>query len=184
MKPLVVAVAALLLALTPLGHSLSHPQKNEAPRFQDYPADVWAGKATLLNVRSHALARTYRTRLREALRQEGINFAGQYTFATIGCGADCSINAIIDARTGQAYFPKELAGWSTMGTTDLAGQFEGRARADSRLLQIPGRPSIGRKIGERYGPGGVYYYEWINSQLRKVQFFPAAAYPKVDRTLP
>src|SRR5437870_618907 len=100
MKRLMLGLATLLLALSPLGYSISRAQKNDAPRFQDYPADVWAGKATLLDVRSHALARTYRARLREALREQGISFAGHYTFASIGCGAGCSINAIIDARTG------------------------------------------------------------------------------------
>src|SRR5438132_12691289 len=100
MKRLLVGLTAFLLALSPVCYSFSHTQKNAAPRFQDYPADVWAGKATLLDVRSHALARTYRTRLRDALHEHGINFAGHYTFASIGCGAGCSIKAIVDARTG------------------------------------------------------------------------------------
>src|SRR6266498_575805 len=76
------------------------------PQFKDYPAPVYAGKADLLNVRSHPLARLYRTRLRENLHEEGINFAGHYTFASIGCGAGCSVNAIVDARTGRAFFPQ------------------------------------------------------------------------------
>ena len=87
MKRMFVGLAVFLLAVNPSDHSFSQSQKNEPPRFQDYPAEVWAGKATLLDIRSHALARTYRTRLREALPKEGINFAGHYTFTSIGCGA-------------------------------------------------------------------------------------------------
>jgi len=181
MKRLIVGLAAFLLALSPSDHSFSQSQKNQPPRFQDYPAEVWAGKATLLDIRSHALARTYRTRLREALREEGINFAGHYTFTSIGCGASCSINAIVDARTGKAYFPNALSAWTDIiGGFDKEDLYEERTRADSRLLRILGRPNIGRMRGERYGPSGIYYYQWTNGHLRLIRFVPAGSYPKAD----
>ena len=159
----------------------SPAQKSDSPDFEDYPADVWAGKAELLNLRSHPLARTFRTRLRENLKSEGINFAGHYTFATVGCGAGCSINAIIDARNGRAYFPKALSGWTgIVGEFDRYEDYEQQTRADSRLLRMLGRPNIGRKNEERYGPSGIYYYEWINDRLRLVKFIHVGSYPNAD----
>ena len=174
-----LALVCVALGLTFGSRSLA--QKPDAPRFEDYPADVWAGKAVLLNLRSHPLARTFRTRLREDMKTEGINFAGHYTFATVGCGAGCSINSIIDARTGRAYFPKALSGWTAIvGDFERSEEFEQQTRADSRLLRMLGRPNIGRMNQERYGPSGIYYYEWIHNRLRLVKFVHVGSYPNAD----
>lgn len=86
---------------------VSFAQKPE-PRFENYSADVYAGKPAPLNLRSHRLARMYRTSIREQLHEEGINFAGHYTLAVMGCGTGCSIVAIVDARNGHAYFPTSV----------------------------------------------------------------------------
>jgi hypothetical protein len=45
-------------------------------------------------------------------------------------------------------------------------------RTNSRLLKIIGAPRL--SADERWGPGGVYYYEWIDNQLRQVQFVPTS----------
>jgi hypothetical protein len=174
-------LALAFLALGVIASSRSLAQKSDAPRFEDYPADVWAGKAVLLDLRSHPLARTFRTRLREDLKTEGINFAGHYTFATVGCGAGCSINAFIDARTGRAHFPKALSGWTRIvGDFDKYEAYEQQTRADSRLLRMLGRPNIGRRNEERHGPSGIYYYEWINNRLRLIKFVQVGSYPNAD----
>ena len=44
-------------------------------------------------------------------------------------------------------------------------------KANSRLLRVIGRPRIGSCDEERYGPSGIYYYEWVNNQLRLVRFY-------------
>ncbi|MEK6336448.1 MAG: hypothetical protein AABM67_16090 [Acidobacteriota bacterium] len=175
-----LAFALLCLAQITMGAG-SQAQKPDAPRFEDYSSDVWAGKAELLNLRSHRLARSFRTRLRESLKAEGINFAGHYTFATIGCGAGCSIGAIVDARNGRAWFPKALSEWTgIIGDFDRYEDYEQQTRADSRLIRLLGRPNIGRTNEERYGPGGIYYYEWTNNRLRLVKFIQAGSYLKAD----
>jgi hypothetical protein len=178
-KLLCFAVACIAIVNSSYFSSLA--QKEAAPRFEDYPAEVWAGKAERLDLRSHPLARMYRTRIREDMERAGINFAGHYTLARAGCGAGCSINAIIDARNGRAYFPNELQGWSgIVGDFDREAEYEQRTRADSRLLQILGRPTIGRMNEERHGPSGIYYYEWKNDRLRLVKFVHAGSYPNAD----
>ena len=151
-------------------HSTLVSQSARAPEFKQYPADVYAGKPASLNLRSHGMARMYRTSIREQLHEQGINFAGHYTIAVMGCGTGCSITAIVDARNGNAYFPRELNGWNVdPGVYDLADDEDVRTfRTDSRLLKIMGVPRLG--AAERWGPGGIYYYEWKNNRLRQVRF--------------
>jgi hypothetical protein len=154
----------------------------DAPRFEDYTVAVWRGKPAPLNQRSHRLARKYRTLLSQQLREEGVNFAGHYTLATVGCGAGCSISAIIDARTGRAYFPGELLGWTgIVGDYDPSeGEEPWTYKPGSTLLRLIGRPSIGRVNEERHGASGIYYYEWKNERLRLVKLTPVGSYPEAD----
>ncbi len=157
-------------------------QQTQAPRFEDYTVTVRRGKVAPLNLRSHPLARRYRTLMRQQLNDEGVNFAGHYTLASAGCGTGCSIGAIIDARNGRAYFPKELFGWtSIVGDYDLPeGEELWSFRPGSRLLRLVGRPNIGRAREERYGPSGIYYYEWARGRLKLVRFIHVGSYPEAD----
>ncbi len=134
------------------------------------------------NLRSHPLARLYKTRIREQVREEGVNFAGHYTLASVGCGTGCSTTAIVDARTGTAYFPNELNGWtSIVGDYEIPeGEDQRMFRVSSRLLRAIGRPNIGRPDEERHGPSGIYYYEWKKNRLRLVKFTPVGSYPEAD----
>ena len=156
-------------------------QKTQPPSFEKYPADVWAGKPAPVNLRSHRLAKMYRTRIREQQQEEGINFAGHYTIAVMGCGTGCSITSIIDARNGRAFFPPAFDGWtSEIGDYEFADGEDIRTfRANSRLLRVVGRPRI--SADERWGPSGVYYYEWNGHGLQQIHFTPAGSYPKADR---
>ncbi|HEX8635571.1 MAG TPA: hypothetical protein VF703_15600 [Pyrinomonadaceae bacterium] len=174
-----VACFALAVAVNPLR---AWAQETDAPRLEDYAATVSREPVAPLDLRSHPLARKFRTMLRQHRREEGVNFAGHYTLASAGCGTGCSIGAIIDARTGRVYFPKELHGWtSIIGDYDPPeGEDLWTFRPHSRLLRGLGRPNIGRAGEERYGASGIYYYEWVNNRLRLVKFMPAGSYPKAD----
>lgn len=165
-------VLALVILFSP---STFVSQTPKAPDFKEYPADVYAGKPAPLNLRSNRMARTYRTSIREQLNERGINFAGHYTIAVMGCGAGCSITAIVDARTGVAYFPSELDGWSVEpGVYDFADNEDVQTfRADSLLLKIIGAPRLGAK--ESWGPGGIYYYEWKNNRLKQLKFVASSS---------
>jgi hypothetical protein len=154
----------------------------DAPRFEDYPDVMWRGKVAPLDLGSHAWARKYRTLLRQQIKESGVNFAGRYTLASVGCGTGCSITAIIDARTGRAFFPKELSGWTgIVGDYEIPeGEDAWTYRPNSRLLRLVGRPNIGAIDEERYGASGIYYYEWRNRRLRLVKFIPVGSYPEAD----
>ena len=156
--------------------------QEQTPRFEDYRISVWRGKKAPLNLQSHPLAQKYRTLIRQQMRDEGVNFAGRYTLASVGCGTGCSITAIVDARTGDAYFPKQLSGW-----TGIVGDYDPPEDEDpwtfhstSRLLRAIGRDNIGGISEERHGPSGIYYYEWKNNRLRLVKLIPVGSYPDPD----
>lgn len=156
-------------------------QPKQPPQFESYAVKVWRGKPAQLNLRSHRLARMYRTALREQMRDEGVNFAGHYTVAAMGCGTGCSITGIVDVRTGRAYFPSVFEGWtSEIGDYQFSeGEDIRTFHPNSRLLKAIGRPRI--SADERWGPSGVYYYDWVNNRLRQVHFVPAGSYPTSDR---
>jgi hypothetical protein len=156
--------------------------QDRAPRFEEFRAKVWRGKTAPLNLQSHPLARKYRTLIRQQTRDARVNFAGRYTLASLGCGTGCSITAIVDARTGNAYFPKQLSAW-----TGIVGDYDPPENEDpwtyhstSRLLRAIGRENIGGISEERYGPSGIYYYEWKNNGLRTVKFTHVGSYPDPD----
>jgi hypothetical protein len=171
-------LASLVLGI--LLPTILFAQKTE-PRFESYAVKVWSGTPAPLNLSSHRLARMYRTSLREQIREEGVNFAGHYTVAAMGCGTGCSITAIVDARTGRAYFPQVFEGWtSEIGDYQFAeGEDIRTFHRNSRLLRVVGRPRLSAE--EQWGPSGIYYYEWVNNQLKQVHFVPAGSYPETDR---
>jgi hypothetical protein len=176
----ILAVFALLLCLS--SAASAQDEKASEPRFERYAVAVWRGKAARLDQHSHPLARKYRTHIGQQIKEEGVNFAGRYTLATMGCGTGCSISAIVDARTGRAFFPNELTGW-----TGIVGDYdppEGEElwtyQPGSRLLRLIGRPNIGKVNEERHAASGIYYYEWTNNKLRLVKFTPVGSYPEAD----
>jgi hypothetical protein len=184
-KILCTVIACVALAASPVSHPRAQQpaaSQSKAPRFKEYRVAVSRDRVTPLDLRSHTLARHYRTLLRQQQRDKGVNFAGRYTLASVGCGTGCSITAIIDARTGKAHFPTELNGW-----TGIVGDYEPREgeepweyHADSRLLRATGRPNIGDPFEERHGPSEIYYYAWDGARLLKVGFTYVGSYPETD----
>ena len=176
-----VSLVCLFFAFS-VGIQFPVAAQDRAPSFENFRAKVWRVKIAPLNQQSHPLARKYRTLIREQMRDAGLNFAGHYTVASMGCGTGCSISAIIDARTGNAYFPKQLYAW-----TGIVGDYDPPENEDpwsyhssSRLLRALGRENIGGVSEERYGPSGIYYYEWKHNQLRIVKFTHVGSYPDPD----
>ena len=180
MRILCLLVACLALAVGVESRSLA--QAKDAPGFESFRVSVWRGGVAPLNLNSHPLARKFRTASREQIKEEGINFAGNYTLVSVGCGTGCSISGMVDARTGKAYFPKEFTGWtSIVGDYEMSeGEEPWTFQKNSSLLRAIGRPRIGGVDEERYGPSGIYYYEWLKNRLRLVKFVPVGSYPEAD----
>jgi hypothetical protein len=117
---------------------LARPQPEtvgeDIPQFREYPAD-----SSPLTIRapvdlSSPDAWTFRTRLRNAAKQEP-NFAGQYVIASWGCGTTCVTGATVDLETGQVVFlPASVCCWGSVDANFKALEF----RRNSRLLVMSG----------------------------------------------
>ncbi len=159
------ALLLLILCLGPLASEAAAQKSSTEPRFESYPARVYRGRVAPVNLRSSKGAGTFRTRLREGSKA-GVNFAGHFSLVGWGCGTGCMSVAVINAKTGAVYFPKELYAFGVWLFSD-----DGEVltfKPDSRLLILSGFPY---SETERDEPkAGLYYYEWTGARLRLVKF--------------
>ena len=73
----------------------------EHPRFSEYVVqDLYNGPSATLDM-SGDTAKTFRTRLRDALTDGEISAAGEYVQAGWGCGTSCYYGTFVNKRTGQ-----------------------------------------------------------------------------------
>ena len=158
---------AVLISIFAAFTAVTIAQKRSVPSFGQYPAAVERTRAKAINYRSNPGARSFRTRLSNALRG-GVNFAGHYILTGWGCGTGCTIAAIIDARTGNVYSPDEFSGIDATYGDDYSDE-QLKFRKNSRMLIISGRPGS-RAENETAPPSGDYYYEWTNNRLRLLRF--------------
>lgn len=149
------------------GDSSIHEPKKDLPDFEAHKAEAWNGSPKAVNLDSHADARMFRTRLTEA-RAGGVNFAGHYIFSYWGCGTNCLVGAVIDAKTGRVYFPRELGGMGVglPGTDPEAEALE--FRKDSNLLILRGA------LSDNDRPG-THYLLWDGGDFRSIRFVPTGS---------
>lgn len=162
----------LTLILCVLAASNASAQSKKNPTFAQYAAKKMTGKSAPVDLKSHRQANGYRTRLNEAA-SGGVNFAGGFIIANWGCGTGCGTGAVIDAKTGAVYFPKELSGY-VAAWGDWTGEKETlEFKPNSRLLIIRGRP------GGFDDFEGVFYFEWTGKAFKKIKFVEVK--PKDDQ---
>ncbi len=128
---------------------MAHATAGQPPSFEAYPAaSDYPAKSAALRTESHPRASRFRSALSRALK-DGSRFGGRYALASWGCGTACQAHAIVDLRTGDAYFPKEIE--STAPTHPCDRELI-EVRRDSRLISI---------TWIRDGVAAVTtYYEW------------------------
>lgn len=162
MKSKIVLLVVILLAFS----SISFAQ-SATPSFTEYAAKVEKVQNIKVNLKSHKDANRFRTNLRNAAK-EGVNFAGHYILTTWGCGTNCSVSAIIDARSGKVFFPDQLEG-AGFGFCELPDDTEPIVfKADSRLLVLSGFK--GGDLNLKNGRCGIYYLEWTGTNFKQLQF--------------
>ncbi len=140
----------------------SDGRRPPSPRFIDFPATAtFAGKPAPVDLDSAPDARMFRTRLR-AGAAEGPNFAGDQTVVTWGCGTNCQVVAIVDARSGRVYFP------GIISETGLAFRRDSRLLienpADSHDVRADERAPRPDDEGARLF-GGPNFYAWNGTSL-------------------
>lgn len=145
-------------------------QNDAVPKFSEFPATVERTEARAIDFKKNPDARTFRTRLSEALRG-GVNFAGHFVVAGWGCGTGCISGAIINARTGNVFWPEQF---NALGVLYSDGNYADppvEYKKNSRLLVIHGIPGEATDDAPSK-PSGDYYYEWKNDRLRQLKFVP------------
>jgi hypothetical protein len=153
--------------------------RNQLPRFEDYPvSDVFKGAAAdpILVTPEQRL---YRTRIRQgvskgrgvwngswkdAKERPGVNFAGHYTVIRWGCGSNCLMMAVVDAKTGRVH-PPPLSGAGTefYVPMDPMSESEIDFKPDSRLMILRNACQKART------ECGVYAFDWKDDRFRFVQ---------------
>ena len=159
---LIAAAGTLLMAagFGPASQAISQKGGAKTPDFADFPAgDRFDGKPAALKILTPQ-ARKYRTMLRDSVK-DGVNFAGHYIVGQWGCGGGCVQFAIIDAKTGDVFFPGFYVSVvdgpeEKMDEIPEPLQF----KPDSKLLIVTG--------ARNEKGGGVYYYKWDNNRLTLV----------------
>jgi hypothetical protein len=131
------------------------------PKFDDYRIrDIFRGKPEL-PVLSTAEALRFGTELRRQAAW-GPNFAGHFTLTRWGCGAGCVTGAIIDARTGEVWFPKFCV--------EDAFTSEGRvAIHHSTNFQIGSELVVATGVVNE-GDAGTAYFRWHGGVLSLIRF--------------
>lgn len=63
-------------------------------------AEKYIGEIKAVDFSSFPETKTYYTRITEAVKR-GVNFSDHYILIPIGCGTDCVLFAVVDAKTGK-----------------------------------------------------------------------------------
>ena len=125
--------------------------QSSVPHFKDYPAgETYKGTTAALVLTKNDLA--FKTRLRWAAKNLKPNFAGHYILTTWGCGAQCLMGAVIDAKTGRVYWwDFTICCWG-FETDDKFNPIE--FRPDSSLIVFSGLRN------EKDGDDGAHFYRF------------------------
>jgi|RhiMetdeSRZDD1v2_1073273.scaffolds.fasta_scaffold1894145_1 hypothetical protein len=137
--------------------------QSSVPQFKDYPAgEVYNGPIAPLVFKRNDLA--FKTRLRSAAKNQKPNFAGHYILTSWGCGTECVMGAVIDAKTGKVYWwDFSTCCWGT-GTDDKFNPIE--FRPDSRLIVFSGQRN------EKDGDDGAHFYRFDNGRFVHIRSVP------------
>jgi hypothetical protein len=138
------------------------------PKYDDYPSEESSqGPPAAPELTSHPRAPHYRTVLRSRAAS-GPNFAGHYTLLTIGAGTGAVEIVVLDAATGQVFFPRGLplvqwAGW-------WHEPYRAQYRRSSRLLVVYGWGGKPGSLQSADGPYGVSYFVWDGRDFTRIAF--------------
>lgn len=157
---------AVLLAAS-VAHADCEPHWSDlpadAPKFETYPARVPVFRPRPPEVVHNRDARAFRTVLRREAKT-GVDFAGHYKLARIGCGAGCVSPAVIDLRSGKVTFDPAFG--TVVWAPGIFSDFERlEHRRNSRLLMVSGM------LDEDEHREGVFYYLWDGRQLKLIQHY-------------
>jgi hypothetical protein len=142
----------------------------KTPTFAKYRVAAERKTAKQINFKSHPMAKTFRTNLKNIFANGEVDFAGKYMAARWGCGSGCLTIALIDAKTGNVFFPKILRDIET-GYFENENLEKVEYRQDSRLFIIRGFPGTASPTDDTSNrKQGFWYYEWTGKDFRLLKF--------------
>jgi len=101
---------------------------------------------------------------RNPIKASGPNFAGHYFVIRWGCGSDCLMMAIIDAKTGKVYSPPlSGAGTELYVPMDTLGDREIDFEPQSSRMILRNACKVARS------ECGVYYFNWKDDRFTLVK---------------
>ena len=156
MRKLRLMKRSVIFLLVVLGLGVSASAQTRLPGFDQYPAKVERVRAKSINFKGNPDAHRYRAVLTDALKH-GVDFGGHYIIAIWGCGTACTAGGIIDARTGDVFWPRELAGIYTTFDEPI------QKKSNSRLVIVSQVPATKADLREDI------YFEWKNDRLRRIR---------------
>lgn len=140
--------------------------------FEDYPVnEIYHGKTAQALI-SDPQARYYRTQLREQIKRE-VEFAGEYVFASWGCGSGCSYGAAVSKRTGKSIFfpyPNFISGATCVGQYHDEDDGHFNFYPNSRLMKVFGSDDIWG--GDNHNNLDIRFYEFDGNEFKLIKKFP------------
>lgn len=139
----------------------------DAPRFEDYPAEVHRLKKRTPVQMTTRLARRFRTVLRDAASREP-DFAGDFIVGQWGCGARCAQWAVINPKTGHVATQKDyqVVVGNNIDDADMLSY-----RRDSRLIVVEGSAD-----DENSSHDGLTYFAFDGKAFRKIAYYSTREY--------
>lgn len=136
----------------------NNPIIEKIPSFNDFPiSSKFEGEVADVNFSSNDYALTFKTALTQGAKK-GPDFAGHYTVVSWGCGTMCQTTAIVDAETGDVYFPY------------IANSLGADFVINSSLFILNPMESIDSLFSPEDVPDYLktIYYKWENNELIKL----------------
>ncbi|MBZ5538316.1 MAG: hypothetical protein LAO31_20380 [Acidobacteriia bacterium] len=155
-KPFLAALLAPVFVLAIIGPNNQALARENVPKFKDYPVtEIYKGVTAPLILTRDGLR--FKTRLHRAAEKQKPNFAGRYILTTWGCGAECVMGAVIDAKAGRiSWWNFTVCCWGS----DADEKFNPIGfRLDSNLLVF----SCLRN--EKEGDRGAHFYRFENGRF-------------------
>jgi len=136
---------------------------SKAPKSEDYPAGKRFDGTPASVILSSRRARMFRTVLRSGAK-DGPNFAGHYTLVAWGCGLGAFSMAVVDAQTGQVFFPPfECVDSSDFGLPIVDKGNNPAFKIESNLFVFYGSTDEGKSTG-------WHFYVFNKGRFKRVYF--------------
>jgi len=138
------------------GESLVFFEKYKPKFFEDYLVEEFKGNLKDPIMGKDWYFNNYKDRIIEQC-ESGVNFAGQYTIVSFGCGTACQQNLIFDRKTGKMVIDF---------VTSMGSDYR---KNSSLLIRNFGAVDEKTSLIELFGKLEVNHMKWNGKKLKEIQ---------------